>query len=149
MPVAISAVFCGAESTLLARKAKTYYDIAVEVITDYLKRHTTFRNMSNLSVSTPYVIGAKLNKKGHIFTPGVQGVSQKMQKFALTVTISVKRVNCSAVSVKILQTCATVETWEHRYGLKDPAMQKIIKEEIDKMLVTQVIEPSISPWSSP
>lgn len=38
---------------------------------------------------------------------------------------------------------------KHRYYYRNPKMQEIINNEIDKMLEDQVIEPSNSPWSSP
>jgi len=38
---------------------------------------------------------------------------------------------------------------KHRYLPRNPAMQQVINEEVDKMLQAGVIEPSHSPWSSP
>lgn len=41
------------------------------------------------------------------------------------------------------------EPCKQRYYPRNPAIQAIINEEVDKMLTDKVIEPSRSPWSSP
>ncbi|XP_029053801.1 uncharacterized protein K02A2.6-like [Osmia bicornis bicornis] len=41
------------------------------------------------------------------------------------------------------------EPTKHRYTPRNPAMQAIINQEVDKMLANGIIEPSRSPWSSP
>lgn len=38
---------------------------------------------------------------------------------------------------------------KQRYYPRNPAMQSVINEEIDRMLAEDIIEPSTSPWSSP
>lgn len=42
-----------------------------------------------------------------------------------------------------------VEPVKQRYYPRNPAMQQIMDQEIDRMLREEVIEPSRSPWSSP
>ncbi|BET00273.1 multicellular organismal development [Nesidiocoris tenuis] len=44
---------------------------------------------------------------------------------------------------------ADAQPIKQRYYPVSPAIQKIIYEELDKMLLDEVIEPSNSPWSSP
>lgn len=48
--------------------------------------------------------------------------------------------------IKIKSDCEPIK---FRYAPRNPAMQEIIDQEIDKMLQDDVIEPSNSPWSSP
>jgi hypothetical protein len=38
---------------------------------------------------------------------------------------------------------------KQRYRPRNPAMQKVINDHVDEMLQAGVIEPSLSPWSSP
>lgn len=38
---------------------------------------------------------------------------------------------------------------KQRYYPRNPAMQKVLNDEVDRMLTDDVIEPSCSPWSSP
>lgn len=55
----------------------------------------------------------------------------------------------TSVGQHVIKVKPGVEPIKFRYTPRNPAMQQIINEEVDKMLEKDVIEPSSSPWSSP
>lgn len=141
--------------TLDNSKVETEGTVWVRLTEDYrdyvLPFHIipTYANDMLLGIDNLTELGYHLSRAYNTFTCHELNMDAAKEEIAslLRLDAQVKGpANCAVHRIKLKPGVEPIKT---RFFPRNPAMQKIINDEVDQMLRDGIIEPSDSPWSSP
>jgi len=82
-------------------------------------------------------------------TPSDPTEATRLKEFLRTELAAFGRIKGPTNKIEHTIRVKTTHPIKQRYRPRNPAMQKIIDDEVEEMLRNNIIEPSTSPWSSP
>jgi len=82
-------------------------------------------------------------------TPHDQSETVRLQEFLKAELAAFKSIEGPTDQIEHVIRVKTDRPIKQRYRPRNPAMQRIIDDEVEEMLRNRIIEPSTSPWSSP